>query len=64
MKVKMTKMFLITVWRKPGGRDGNTGKNKNKKQTQSSSNWRTSNINEAAPWEVVARVRHGSQGGF
>jgi len=52
----------VTVWRKPGGSDGNAGKKNKKKQTQSSSNWRTSNINEATPWEVVARVRHGSQG--
>jgi len=53
----------VTVWRKPGGSDDNDGKKKKKKPAQPS-DWRTSNlnINEAVPWEVVARVRHGSQG--
>jgi len=54
----------VTVWRKPGGSDDNNGTSKKKKKPSQPSDWRTSNlnINEAIPWEVVARVRHGSQG--
>jgi len=48
----------VTVWRKPGGSDYG----KKRQKAQAPPNWRTSNLNEPVPWEVVARVRHGSQG--
>ena len=51
-------LFHITVWRKPGGSDDR----KKKQKAQAPPNWRTSNLNEPVPWDVVARVRHGSQG--
>ena len=55
------------MWRKPGWKPGGSNSSdstKKKKVQPPSTDWRASNINEPVPWEVVARVRHGSQGGW